>query len=254
MEILENVAVAERTYRLRFRVPGFSDIFTPGQFVMLRLTDTADPLLGRPLAVYRSDRKTDDVEAVYLVVGKMTAKLAQLPQKTPLTVWGPLGNGFQIPETENLIMVAGGIGQTPFLTLAEEARKYCKKVTLLFGAKSQSRICCMEDFLALGVEVQIATEDGSAGHHGFVTDLMTPWERGKTVIVSCGPRPMLQAVYRKAVELGNLPCFVSLESPMACGLGICYSCVVEYKKDNGTNDYVRTCVDGPVFDAYRLVW
>jgi 2-polyprenylphenol hydroxylase and related flavodoxin oxidoreductases len=270
--ITVNECVAENTFRLRLTAPELIAHVLPGQFLMLRLANTDDPLLGRPLAVYRVDTTAGAIELVYLVVGKMTRRLSQLPLGTPLQAWGPLGNGFDPPETDHLIMLAGGIGHTPFYLLAEEAlglRSFAmrcdanknhrvKKASLLFGAKSQNRLSCLDEFRELGVNVKVATEDGSQGVQGLVTDLIAPTiaeaALPRVALACCGPQPMLQAVFRAAQALGDLPCDVSLESPMACGLGICFSCVVKYRDENGTPDFVRTCVDGPVFDAYRLVW
>ncbi|MCL2623302.1 MAG: dihydroorotate dehydrogenase electron transfer subunit [Planctomycetaceae bacterium] len=266
--VQSNERVADNTFRLRFVAPDLVARLHPGQFLMLRLANTDDPLLGRPLAVYRVDATTGAVTVVYLVVGKMTERLARLPAGTPLQVWGPLGNGFALPETDHLVMVAGGIGQTPFYMLAEETlglRKFAghnggqvKKATLLFGTRNKNRLTCLDEFRELGVDVHVATEDGSEGTQGFVTDLIAPIiaraALTRVVIACCGPHPMLHAAFRVARSLGQLPCYVSLESPMACGLGICYSCVVKYRDEQGEPDYVRTCVEGPVFDAYRLVW
>jgi len=300
--ILNNTCVAENTFRLRLHAAELVPLLRAGQFVMLRLANTNDPLLGRPLAVYQSDEQNGTIDVIYLVVGKMTERLSRLPAETPIHVWGPLGNGFQLPPAEHLIMLAGGIGQTPFYSLAEESlglRQFAnqnknqktanqnvtanqnltinqnvatKKVSLLFGAKNKNRLCCLNDFRQLGVDVQIATEDGSEGYRGFVTDLIASAIHNadfsnrnaslsnlnaglsKVVLACCGPRPMLRAAYETAKSLGNIPCYVSLESPMACGLGICFSCVVKYRDENGTVDDVRTCAEGPVFDAYRLVW
>ncbi|MCL2348058.1 MAG: dihydroorotate dehydrogenase electron transfer subunit [Planctomycetaceae bacterium] len=277
--IVENVEVAEKTFRLRFAAPALVPSLKPGQFVMLRLTSGDDPLLGRPLAVYRADAGSGIIDVVYLVVGKMTSRLSTLPPGTLLQVWGPLGNGFAIPECDHVVMVAGGIGQTPFHTLAEELlglrnfgmksdkmksgngellERRVKKVSLLYGARNSQRVSCMSDFRELGVAVHVVTEDGSEGSQGLVTDFLEPVIENaglpKVVLVCCGPHPMLKATFEKAKRLGNLPCYVSLESPMSCGLGICFSCVVQYRDDAGNMDYVRTCVDGPVFDAYRLQW
>lgn len=270
--ISANERVAESTFRLRFDAPELLPHLLPGQFLMLRPANTDDPLLGRPLAVYRADATAGSVEVVYLVVGKMTRRLSQLPVGTPLQAWGPLGNGFDLPETDHLVMVAGGIGQTPFYTLAEESlglrefaarcdkgkNRRVKKASLLFGAKSQNRLSCLDEFRELGVDVRVATEDGSQGTQGFVTDLIAPTiaeaALPRVTIACCGPQPMLHAAFRVAQSSGDLPCFVSLESPMACGLGICFSCVVRCLDEEGKPDYARTCVDGPVFDAYRLCW
>lgn len=259
-QIIENVQVAEETFRLRFSAPELLKSFTPGQFVMLRLADSDDPLLGRPLAVYRADRDSGEIDVVYIAVGKMTKKLSHLVQGTELMVFGPLGNGFQLPGMEHLIMVAGGIGQTPFFLLAEQSRQRFRSTTLLFGAKTRTKLACVEDFRKTGIDVRIATEDGSEGTAGYVTDLLddllskAPFNPINTVIVGCGPKKMLETVFLLARKHGNFPCQVSLESPMACGLGICFSCAVRCLNDDGTEDYLRTCVDGPVFDAYRLKW
>jgi dihydroorotate dehydrogenase electron transfer subunit len=150
-------------------------------------------------------------------------------------------------------MVAGGIGQTPFLMLAEQPAS--RKQTLLYGARSKNRIACIDDFQAAGIDVFIATDDGSEGKHGFVSDLIETVYRPQetTRILACGPQAMLKAVFRIAKKL-ELPCFVSLETVMSCGMGICFGCVVQYKEnpDSAEWDYKRTCKEGPVFDAYKL--
>ena len=267
LTVQSNECVAENTFRLRFVAPELIPHLQPGQFLMLRLANTDTPLLGRPLAVYRADATSGMAEVVYLVVGKMTERLSQLHAGTQLQVWGPLGNGFALPECDHLVMVAGGIGQTPFYMLAEETlglRKFAgrngrvTKVSLLFGTRNKNRLACLDEFRELGADVHIATEDGSEGTRGFVTGLIAPAiaRAGlpQVAIACCGPHPMLHAAFRVAQSLGQLPCYVSLESPMACGLGICFSCVVKYRDEHGEPDYVRTCIEGPVFDAYRLIW
>lgn len=262
-EVLENQSVAERTFRLRLRAPGIVPLVRAGQFVMLRLPDSRDPILGRPLAVYRTF-EDGSLEVVYLVVGKMTTKLTRIRAGEPLEIWGPLGNGFDVSGVERLIMVAGGIGQTPFFMLAErfQAEHGPNSTALLFGARTRSRFSCVEDFERANIPVFLATDDGSLGHHDLVTELIPQvYERFQSEsdkkvsvkVLCCGPHPMLQSAFTQARKL-HLPCDVSLESPMACGLGICFSCVVEVKDspDSEHWEYQRTCFDGPVFDAYRL--
>lgn len=263
----ENMPVVQQTYRLRFRAAQIAARIVPGQFIMVRLTESDDPLLARPLAVYDVVRgatgEPDALDVVYLAVGKMTRRLAGLAPSRPLTVWGPLGNGFPPTPTEHLVMVAGGIGQTPFLALAAEylgLRRYgdpprqvprAAKATLLYGARSVGYLACVGDFQRLGVEVLLATDDGTAGRQGLVTDLIrplvncSPWA---SRIVCCGPEPMMERTAEVARELG-IGCQVSLETPMACGMGICFSCVAKVRDAAGQWDYRRTCVEGPVFDA-----
>jgi dihydroorotate dehydrogenase electron transfer subunit len=163
--------------------------------------------------------------------------------------------------------VAGGIGQTPFMALAREflgLRSYgdpprpvrpSARVTLCYGARSARYLAGVEDFERLGVEVRVSTDDGSAGHHGVVTELIGP-ALGKSAgyapdacrMVVCGPERMMAAAAKVAKQMG-IACQVSLESPMACGIGACFSCVAKVRDGSGQWDYRRTCVEGPVFDA-----
>ncbi|MEN6458637.1 MAG: dihydroorotate dehydrogenase electron transfer subunit [Thermoguttaceae bacterium] len=266
----ENVRLARDTYRVRFACPEIARQAIPGQFVMLRLADCNDPLLGRAFAVYDvvdgPDGRPTFVDVVYLVVGKMTRLLAEFQTGARLEVWGPLGNGFPPIPTEHLLLVAGGIGQTPFLMLAREylglrthgepTRTVPKasQVTLCYGARTSESLACVEDFRRLGIDVRLSTDDGSVGHHGFVTELIRPTVEQSAAscrIVACGPDVMMAATARIAAELG-LPCQVSLESPMACGIGACFSCVKKIRDASGGWDYRRTCVEGPVFDAENV--
>jgi len=268
----ENAPLARDTCRIRFAAPELARRIVPGQFVMMRLPGRNDPLLGRPLALY--DVVADDtgaaraVDIVYLVIGRMTSRLARLRPGDELEVWGPLGNGFPPQQTEHLVMVAGGIGQTPMLALGREhlgercygdpprAVEPCR-VTLCYGARSAEYLAGVDDFRDAGIDVRLATEDGSAGHRGRVTELIEPAVGSSPEscrIVCCGPEPMMEATAREARRLG-VPCQVSLETPMACGVGICFSCVAKVRNDSGVGwDYRRTCVEGPVFDADRVVF
>jgi len=268
----QNVRVARDTYRLRFECPPIARRALPGQFLMLRLAGVNDPLIGRALALYDTvwtpDGSPWGIDVVYLAKGKFTRRLAECLPGAPLTVWGPLGNGFPAQSAEHLIMVAGGIGQTPFVALAAEhlgRRAYgdpprsvtaARKVTLCYGARSAEYLAGVEDFQRLGVEVRISTDDGTRGHHGLVTDVLrqvleTTSPRSR--IVTCGPEVMLEAVAKLAAAHA-VPCEVSLETPMACGIGICFTCVAKIKDAQGGWDYKRTCVEGPVFDAAKIEW
>ena len=271
--VLENVQLARDTYRVRFHCPELARRIVPGQFVMLRLAGSNDPLLGRPLALYDTvlaegpRGSAVGIDVVYLVLGKMTGRLAKLLPGQALEVWGPLGNGFAPCETEHLVMVAGGIGQTPFPALAAEAlgqRIYgdpprsahrVSRVTLCYGARSKDYLAGIDDFQRLGVEVRTSTDDGSAGHKGFVTELLEQVldESPAARVVCCGPEPMMERVAHITAKRG-VPCQVSLETPMACGIGICFSCVARVRDAEGNWDYRRTCVEGPVFDATTLEW
>ncbi len=281
-EIIQNERLAKDTYRLRFHAPDMARRIVPGQFVMLRIAGLNDPLIGRPLALYdtvaSAAGEPEAVDVVYLVKGKLTSRLWQMQPGQLLDVWGPLGNGFEAGGqksevrgqgfSDHLIMVAGGIGQTPFLALAQEAlhtKRYgdppravprAGQVTFCYGARTADYLAGVEDFEQLGIDVRIATDDGSRGQHGLVTDLLQhvlAERQGQPRIVCCGPEPMMEAVAHIAHAAG-VPCQVSLETPMACGIGICFTCVAKVRQADGTWDYKRTCVEGPVFDAETIEW
>ncbi|MCE9563835.1 MAG: dihydroorotate dehydrogenase electron transfer subunit [Planctomycetes bacterium] len=265
--VIEHVRLAERTHRVRLECPELAAAIRPGQFVMLRLPGTTDPLLGRPFALYDTVLDASGtpvcIDVVYLVVGKMTARLPGVEAGKSLEVCGPLGKPFlDVGTPERVTFVAGGIGQTPFLAFARELlgtrgfggdapRKRTEKVSLYYGVRTASLAAGVEDFHAAGVDVQLASDDGSIGTKGFVTQLLA--SHGKTgPLVGCGPEPMLHAL-AKVAAAWQVPCQVSLETPMACGVGICFSCVAKVTTPDGW-DYKRVCMDGPAFDAAQLVW
>jgi dihydroorotate dehydrogenase electron transfer subunit len=277
VQVVENVPLARDTYRIRLDSPELARQIVPGQFIMLRLAGCDDPLLGRPLALYDTvlspAGEPMGIDVVYLVMGKMTSRLAEYRPGQRLDVWGPLGNGFPPQPAEHLIMVAGGIGQTPFMAVGREClglRKYgvqrrdattTTKVTLCYGVRRAEYLAGVDDFRVIGIDVRLSTDDGSAGRHGFVTELLRDLleeseadvTAGHCRIVCCGPEKMMETVAHIAQQT-NVPCQISLETPMACGIGICFSCVTKVRQSDGGWDYRRTCVEGPVFGAEQIVW
>ncbi len=261
--VVEHVRLADRTYRVRLHCPDVAAAVRPGQFVMLRLPHTSDPLLGRPFALYDLSPDGAALDVVYLVVGKMTGRLVDVQPGEALEVWGPLGKPFpEVGEVEEVRLVAGGIGQTPFLAYARELlgergfggdapRRRAKRVTLYYGVRTAALAAGVDDFRAADVAVKLASDDGTLGAKGFVTQLLAA-DGPSGPIVGCGPEPMLHALSKVAAGW-DVSCHVSLETPMACGVGACFSCVTKVKTTDGW-DYKRVCVDGPVFDAAALVW
>jgi len=265
--VVENVQLARDTFRLRLHTPEIAARIRPGQFLMLRLLSSSDPLLGRPFALY--DTVLDDaglpvgIDVVYLVVGKATRALARLRTGEVLDAWGPLGNGFpDLSGRRSVALVAGGIGQTPFLAHIRALlggrgyggappRRQVERVAIYYGVRSADLAAGVEEFRAAGADVHLATDDSTLGFHGFVTQLLATHER-PTHVVGCGPEPMLRALAKQAAEW-QVPCHVSLETPMACGIGICFSCVTQVQTPAGA-DYRRVCVEGPIFDAAQLSW
>jgi dihydroorotate dehydrogenase electron transfer subunit len=260
--VVANRRLASDTWLIRLRAPELAEGIRPGQFVMLRPIGGTDPLLGRPFALY--DTYLDEhatpagIDVVYLVVGKVTRWLATLQPGDPIAMWGPLGNGFPEPETDQHVgLVAGGIGQTPFLAhvralLGDRGygghppRRRVQRVSLYYGVRTAEFLGGIDDFHRAGATVHLATDDGSLGFHGFITQLLEQHE-APGHLFGCGPTPMLHALARLARRRGTR-CHVSLETPMACGIGICFSCVAAVQTEDGW-DYRRACVEGPVFDA-----
>jgi dihydroorotate dehydrogenase electron transfer subunit len=265
--VLQQRRLARDTYLIRLETPEIAAAIRPGQFVMLRLPGRTDPLLGRPFALYDTvldgSGQAIGIDVVYLVVGKMTGLLPGLGVGDTVEAWGPLGNGFPEPQTAGHVgVVAGGIGQTPFLAhirellgtrgYAGEARRRVQKVSVFYGVRTGDLAAGVDDFQQAGAAVHLASNDGSIGYRGFVTALLEETRPFPEHLFGCGPEPMLHALADVARRRG-VACHLSLETPMACGVGICFSCVTKVKTADGW-DYKRVCVDGPVFDAAALVW
>jgi dihydroorotate dehydrogenase electron transfer subunit len=274
--IVDHRRIATGTWRIRVEWPAVAAAARPGQFAMIRIPGRTDPLLARPLAVYDvfpgPDGRPHFVDFIYAVHGRFTQALAGTPAGCELVAWGPLGNGFTVPATDHALLVAGGIGQTALLALARtwsgQARYgspalvvgLARKVTLCWGARSADLFGDREDFVRAGCDVHLATLDGTAGTRGTVIELldqlvaegMLPSASGGQV-ATCGPEPMMAAVAGWAARR-ELSCQASLETPMACGIGICFTCVAPIKDTPAGVDYRRTCIEGPVFDAARIAW
>ena len=190
-------------------------------------------------------------------IGPTTTQLYEAVDGQRVPCLGPLGRPFTLVDSgTEAWMVAGGVGLAPFITLAEALRPRGVRLTLLYGGRTSADLFYLDQFEALGVRIVLATEDGSRGELGRIT---VPLDRelrqatGSVQLYACGPEPMLAAVARLASKAGRR-CEVSVERTMGCGMGGCYSCVVQVRGTDGTPHYVRSCMGGPVFDASALVW
>lgn len=253
----DNRRLGASGYVVSFRSARLAAEARPGQFVMLGFASGTDPLLRRPYTLYRTGRPgrpPDACEVQYKVVGRGTARLASMRAGEPLTCLGPLGRGFEPPpEGRTPLLVAGGIGIAGLLHQALWLRGAGLEPSLLFGCRTAEDLPLTEGFDAAGVPVRIATEDGSRGARGQVTSLLEPeLERGAVEVYACGPQPMLRAIAR--MTAGRAGCQVSVESPMACGFGVCLGCVLPTSRGTGYHRYARVCVEGPVFRAEDLQW
>ena len=222
----------------------------PGQFVQAQIDDTPEVMLRRPISIHDVDYNKNQIKLLVQNVGKGTNKLCNLPVDSTLNIIYPLGNGYKLPQqNKRALLVGGGCGVAPLLYLGRCLVKNGISPRFLIGARNSSTLIDLSEYKELG-EVMITTEDGSAGHKGFVTNhpVMNAATRSFDVIYTCGPEAMMKALAKYA-DSNNIECFVSLENRMACGIGACLCCVTQTRDGNKC-----TCVEGPVFDSKFLQW
>ena len=262
---IETVTVLEQRifdgdYRvLKFSSEKIAAEVKPGQFIHLRVAGRNNIVLRRPFSVFKADRHS--LTILFKIIGKGTKILAQLRAGDKAGIIGPLGNGFPMPARNVYpVFVAGGYGSAALYLLAERAKI---KGTLFIGGKTDEDILCVADFKRLGWNVRIATEDGSAGQKGLVTDVLNKWlanERKNDNIsfYACGPMGMLEVVAKIAIS-SDWKAWLSLDRHMGCGVGACLACVQKIKVpgDRGASDswkWARICTEGPVFECREIIW
>ncbi|HSW36493.1 MAG TPA: dihydroorotate dehydrogenase electron transfer subunit [Candidatus Limnocylindrales bacterium] len=218
----------------------------PGQFLQVRISETNDPLLRRPLSVH--DCHENSFSLLYRIAGRGTAMLAQKKTGDNLNILGPLGKGFPHTTLPTALLVAGGIGVAPLFYLARCLAEKGKKVVFLFGARQAEALYRRRELAEIVSELHLATDNGSTGLHGPVTELLESfWEyQVKFEIYACGPALMLQEISRLAAG-HDRDVHVSLETQLACGVGACLGCVVADRTQPGK--YFRVCSEGPVFNS-----
>jgi dihydroorotate dehydrogenase electron transfer subunit len=249
VEVLRNERVAEGVGLLALRSPRIAATVAPGQFVHLRIADDADFVLRRPLSVHRAAGEA--IEVLYQVVGRGTRELALREQGAVMDAVGPIGNGWRVPAgAAHALLVAGGLGAAPLGMLAERLAADGVAVSVAQGAPTAGRLVARGLFERVARRVESATDDGTEGERGPVTALSARLlaQDRPDVVYACGPEAMSRTVAAQAAAAG-VPCQVSLERLMACGIGACLSCVVTTSRGRK-----RACVDGPVFDAEEVCW
>jgi dihydroorotate dehydrogenase electron transfer subunit len=240
--------------------PGVAERTRPGQFVALAVGgDRTGMVLRRAFSIYRTSATGvygGPVEVVYAVHGAGTAWLAGLHPHTPVDVVGPLGRPFSLPrETASATLVGGGYGSAPLFGLADALRGRGCRVDFVLGAGSTDRLFGALDAKRMASTVAVTTEDGSTGTRGRVTDVLPDVMArvGTEVLYACGPMAMLRAVSIVA-ERAGVPAQCAVEESMACGIGVCMTCVLPVVGEDGVTRMVRSCVDGPVFAGDRVRW
>ncbi len=251
-EITENRFISGITWLLKLKAPEIAKNAKPASFVMLRGVEDYqyDPLLRRAFAI--ADIQDEEILIFYDVYGKGTKSITDKKVGDKISVFGALGNNFFPENYDYYVLVGGGIGFAGLSLLMKDLRRKGKPFTAIYGVRRKEQLSMLDWIKENGFEndVIVYTEDGSYGKKGLVTqDLESIATKNlNTALAVCGPHGMMKAVAKLSKEI-DIPCYVSLESRMACGFGICIGCVV---KDTEKNSYVRVCYEGPVFDASKI--
>lgn len=235
----------------------------PGQFAMLSLGSRSDPLLRRPFSIYNVHEPSAGgrtVQMLYKILGRGSGILSSARPGETLDCLLPLGRGFapQRAGGRQLLLVAGGVGVASLHPLAAAQARIGGRPVLLFGCREGSEVAAIAPTRDLGIETLVATEDGSSGYGGLITSLLdaTLKERGAAAyeICACGPTAMMKATVEVARAHG-VRCWLSLESTMACGFGVCVGCVIGMRRaGDGATRYARTCIEGPVVNGMEVIW
>jgi dihydroorotate dehydrogenase electron transfer subunit len=251
--LVERRALSPDAFLLQLESETLARSFLPGQFTMVRIPERPDLLLRRPYSF--CDSADGRFSLLVKVAGKGTRALTEAPLGSPLSCLGPLGSWFRIPDASvKPVIVAGGVGIAPFVAFSRVLAERGRRAVVLLGGRSARDLYLRNEFEALGMDVRTSSEDGTHGHRGLVTDLLANvLEGGEPVeLFSCGPTPMLLRVAAMAREKG-VRHQVSLERRMGCGMGCCLGCVV-YARTDTRSEYLRSCTEGPVFDADAVIW
>ena len=262
--ILSNRQVAEDHYLLYCDCPEIATSALPGQFIHVLFDQGSGLLLRRPFTIYSVEGT--QISMLYQVIGEGTSILSKMCSGDSLQVLGPLGNPFTIDEGLDLaLVVGGGAGIASLMLLVSALQKRKIRTDVLVGAMNQARLLSIADLLEIGIQSQIATDNGSTGHHGFVTELLLTTLAQQNVqlptVFTCGPYGMLKAVVEICQQF-NVRCQVAMENRMGCALGVCLGCVCKVRMEGEDQDqsgdpmfeYQRVCIEGPVFLSQQIIW
>jgi dihydroorotate dehydrogenase electron transfer subunit len=224
-------------------------VIKPGNFAEIAVANSPKVFLRRPFSFYDVNTTNNSVSFFVKVIGEGTRLIGEAKKGDTFDIMYPLGNGFSIPQSGSVLVVAGGSGIAPFILYGKELQKQGLKVTFLFGARNADEIVLVDQFSSFG-EVLVTTEDGSLGEQGLVTQhsLFGKENLPFDFIATCGPEPMMKAIAKIAMDKG-IACEASLENTMACGFGACLCCITRTTRGN-----LCVCTDGPVFNVNELKW
>ncbi|MGN0605967.1 MAG: dihydroorotate dehydrogenase electron transfer subunit [Oscillospiraceae bacterium] len=248
--IIEKKAIANQIYSMTIECPDVAAVAQAGQFVHILPNGYT---LRRPISICGIDKQKGTLRIVFEIRGEGTEEIAKLNENELIDMLAPLGHGFTLDENyKKVMLIGGGIGTPPMLPLAEF---YGNKAVAITGFRSASAVILNNDFKNTGAENIVCTDDGTMGFHGLVTAPLEDEIKkgGIDCIYACGPTPMLKAV-SKLAEDNDIPCQVSLEERMGCGIGACLVCACKTKLENGEEHFAHVCKNGPVFNSKEVIW
>jgi len=254
-KILKREQLRNDIVKLSVKAPEIVKSAKPGHFLEIRVSNLTEPFLRRPISIYNIDKENGIVEFIFQVKGEGTKILAQKQEGEELDIIGPLGNGtFDYASYSNLAVIGGGIGVFPLYELSKSAKNNGKHVNLYLGFRNRDLVLLEDEFKNISDNFVLTTDDGSYGKEGYAINFLSKdIDDGKVdSIYACGPLPMLKAVRNLAIEK-NIPCQISIEERMGCGLGVCLGCAVKLANSTSENPkYVHVCKQGPVFEAKEV--
>lgn len=252
VELIKKEQLKEDIFKFSVKAPNIVKNAKPGNFIEIRVSDQTEPFLRRPISIYNLDKENGILEFIFQVKGKGTEILAQKEVGSQIDIIGPLGYGtFKYENYENIAIIGGGIGVFPLYELAKCAKECNKNVNTYLGFRSKDFVVLEKEFNNVSNKTVITTDDGSYSEKGFAINYLEKDIDDEKIdsIYACGPLPMLKAVQKLAIEK-NIPCQISLEERMGCGLGVCLGCAVKTSKSSKENpEYWHVCKAGPVFEA-----
>lgn len=246
MRVVSQKSIARNIFEIVLKGDITQEMKIPGQFVHIRIGNTSEFMLRRPISICSVDQTAHTLTCLYRAEGKGTTALSTLKPNDTVNILAPLGHGFPVDAAKNTaLLIGGGIGVPPLYELSKQLNARGIKTIHVLGFQSKEDMFYLEQFSQLG-ETHVATVDGSYGTQGFVTDVIQALPKNYDTFYTCGPIVMIKAI---EADLPNTPGYVSLEERMGCGIGACYACVCKADNEEG---YVKICTDGPVFEKGAL--
>ena len=249
-KLIKKEKLLEGLYKFSVEAKEIVDVAKPGNFVEIKVNENLDPFLRRPISIYNLDKENGVLEFIFQVRGIGTNILAKKEVGELIDIIGPLGSGtFKFEDKKNIAIIGGGIGIFPLYELAKQAKNSEVNVHTYLGFRNKDLVTLESEFEAVSEKLTITTDDGSYKEKGFAINYLEKDLQEFDGIYACGPLPMLKAV-KKLAEENNIPCQISLEEKMGCGLGVCLGCAVKTAASpKDVPEYVHVCKAGPVFDS-----